>query len=218
MVIEKTSIEYKVLIEIHSLFRENINPSISNIAKGLGKSKSLNSVLNATNKLQERGLISKNEDNKIDGITDRGLSILEENNGLSLKNKLKTFLIPIVGSIACGSPTYAFEDIKGQISISEEIIKGNSEDYFILESDGDSMNEEGINKGDLLLIKKQSYANNGQIVSALIDNETATLKEFRRNDRGFFQLIPRSTNKEHKPIIVTNLIIQGILIENLGRF
>ena len=110
---------------------------------------------------------------------------------------------------ACGSPMLAEENIQAEISISTAIAKKGHE-YFLLRADGDSMNQAGINPGDLLLIRQQPTAENGQRVVALIDDE-ATVKEFDRKGDVVI-LRPRSSNKEHKPIVLTdNCIIQGVV-------
>lgn len=122
----------------------------------------------------------------------------------------RTVAIPLVGSVACGSPLMAEENIEAMIQVSLSIAKPGSK-YFLLRANGDSMNQAGINSGDLLLIKQQTYAENGQQVVALIDDE-ATVKELqRKND--FVMLLPRSDNPKHQPIILTTEFqIQGIVI------
>ena len=214
------SLEEKVLIEIGSLLDDGVYPSIGKIAKRLDMENSLNSIQIATDKLLAKGFITKDEKRKISSITENG-KIFLRGNDTRLANNFRTVDVPILGSIACGNPTYAFEDIKGYVSLSEEIAKNSAHvKYFILEATGDSMNQKGINEGDLLLLQQQNHAQNGQIILALISNESATLKEFRQNIHGFIQLIPHSDNAAHKPIIVgaENLQIQGILVKNLGSF
>ncbi len=215
----KNSTEYKVLVEINNLINDGIYPSVSKIAKWIGKSNSLNSVLIATEKLKVNWFIIKNEDNKIGWLTEKWLSFLKWNNSINLRNILKTFDLPIIWTVACWNPIYAVEDYEWYVSVSEDIIKWNPEKYFILRAEWDSMDKKGINGWDLLLLKNQNYASNWDIVLALIDNDSATLKEYRRNDKWFVQLIPHSTNEKHRPIIVReNLVIQGIFIENLWDF
>lgn len=129
---------------------------------------------------------------------------IEEDN-----HNARTVEIPLVGAVTCGSPVIAEENIEAYIPISESIAKKGSK-YFLLKASGDSMNKTGINDGDLLLVKQQSTADNGQRVVALINDET-TVKEFYK-ENGFVVLKPNSTNKEHKPIIVSdNFSIQGVV-------
>ena len=78
------------------------------------------------------------------------------------------------------------------------------------------MNQKGINDGDLVLVKQQSNANNGDIVVALIDDE-ATIKELRINDDNVV-LLPRSSNKAHTPIILSrDFIIQGLVVSTIPK-
>lgn len=125
--------------------------------------------------------------------------------------RAQTVKIPLLGSVACGIPIFADENIEAEVSISVEMIKSGYK-YFLLKAEGDSMNEAGIDDGDLLLIRQQQDANNGDRVLALIDDE-ATVKEFNRSG-AMVILKPKSTNKIHQPIILTsNFRIQGIVEE-----
>jgi len=119
--------------------------------------------------------------------------------------------VPVVGKVSCGLPIYAEENIDTYVSVSTVIAKPNNE-YFILYADGDSMNEAGINSGDMVLIKQQNGANDGDLVVALIDDE-ATIKEFNKRNNMII-LKPKSSNKEHQPIILTtDFRIQGIVVD-----
>lgn len=126
-------------------------------------------------------------------------------------SRAQTVKIPLLGSVACGIPIFADENIEAEISISKEMIKSGYK-YFLLKAEGDSMNLAGIMDGDLLLIRQQQDANTGDRILALIDDE-ATVKEYNRNN-GMVILKPKSTNKIHQPIILTSdFKIQGIVEE-----
>jgi len=119
--------------------------------------------------------------------------------------------VPVVGKVSCGLPIYAEENINTYISISKEIAKPQN-DYFILYAEGDSMNLAGINSGDMVLIKQQPSANDGDLVVALIDDE-ATIKVFHKKNNMII-LKPKSDNKQHQPIILTsNFRIQGVVAD-----
>ncbi|MCK9578221.1 transcriptional repressor LexA [bacterium] len=131
-------------------------------------------------------------------------------NTIQLSNSVNTIDIPLVGSISCGAPILAEENIETHIPVSTSLAKKGSV-YFLLRATGDSMNLAGINNGDLLLIKQQQTAENGDKVVALINDE-ATVKIFERTADTVI-LRPRSTNNTHKPIILTNnCILQGVVI------
>ena len=86
--------------------------------------------------------------------------------------------IPMLGKIAAGTPIEAISNYDEYIDISKNYLL--SEDSFALIVEGDSMIDEGIFDGDIVLISKITNVNNGDIVVALIDNEEATLKKFRK--------------------------------------
>ncbi len=126
---------------------------------------------------------------------------------------ISTIDIPLVGSVACGTPIFAKENIQAKIPVSTKLAKKGFE-YFLLRAKGSSMNLAGINGGDLLLIRKQSTAEKGDKVVALINDE-ATVKFFEQTDEVVI-LRPKSSKKKHKPIILTeNCVIQGVVVTSL---
>ena len=127
------------------------------------------------------------------------------------KTKYPTIEVPLVGTCSCGTPLLAEENIEEMIPVSTKIAKPPYR-YFILRASGDSMNRAGINGGDLVLVRQQMTANNGDNVVALIDNE-ATIKEMQISDKEII-LKPKSTSKQHKPIILSrDFRIQGVVIK-----
>lgn len=133
--------------------------------------------------------------------------IVQLNSEASLSEQ--TVKIPLLGNVACGTPIFAQENIEALIPVSKQFVKA-SNNYFILRASGDSMNEAGINDGDLVLIKQQQTANNKDLVVALIDDE-ATIKELNKSEN-IIVLKPKSNNNIHQPIILTeDFKIQGIV-------
>ncbi len=124
--------------------------------------------------------------------------------------------IPLVGVVACGIPIFAEENIETTIPVSTRIANSPTRKYYFLRAQGDSMNQKGINDGDLVLIEQTNIPESGKIVVALINDE-ATLKEFRQED-GIVYLLPHSDNPRHKPIILDesdgSISIQGIFIRS----
>jgi SOS regulatory protein LexA len=119
--------------------------------------------------------------------------------------------IPLLGLIAAGQPIEAIEN-KETIAVPQNKLPANGE-FYALRVVGDSMIEENINDGDVILVKQQSVAENGQKVVALIDGHEATLKKFYK-ERGHYRLQP--ANRTIEPIIVKKnkeLVIQGIVID-----
>ncbi|KAF0145416.1 MAG: LexA repressor [Nitrospirae bacterium] len=127
----------------------------------------------------------------------------------------RTVDIPLVGMVTCGMPILAQENIEGYIPVSVSLAKSGNK-YFLVRAKGDSMNKAGINDGDLILVRQQSAAQNGDIVVALIDDE-ATVKEFQHT-KNCVVLMPRSNNKNHKPIILTeNFQVQGVAVTTIPK-
>lgn len=113
---------------------------------------------------------------------------------------------PIVGSVPCGSPQYEEENIEEYVPLPTAIFgKG---DFFILRASGTSMIEAGIDDGDLVVVRKQSYADDGDIVVALVDNQN-TLKRFYK-DEGQKKIVLHPENRRMKDIVVDECFIQGV--------
>jgi len=125
--------------------------------------------------------------------------------------------IPLLGTIAAGEPIEAIQE-KETIAVPQDKLP-RSGDFYALRVMGDSMIDEGINDGDVILVKQQSIAENGQKVVALVDNYEATLKKFYK-ERGYIRLQP--ANKTMEPLIFRkgrDISIQGIVldvIKNIG--
>ena len=117
--------------------------------------------------------------------------------------------LPVVGSIACGSPLLAEENIECYIPISKEFL-GNG-DYFILKANGDSMVDAGICDGDYVIIRKQENAEEGQIIVALIDDE-ATLKRYYL-DKSHKKVRLHPENKKLKDMFFDSIVIQGVAVK-----
>lgn len=142
---------------------------------------------------------------------DNSLQFLNDPEGE--RNNAHTVNIPLVGTVACGSPILAEENIEAMIPVSESFIKPGHR-YFLLRAAGESMNAANINDGDLVLVRQQPVAENGEIVVALIDN-SATVKEFHCSKDAVI-LKPKSKNKEYQPIILTeNFQIQGVVVATI---
>lgn len=172
------------------------SPSLREI-NGVTGGKSPRSASLVVDRLIEAGLIKKS-----------GRALILVNSQPS--NSVNTVDVPLVGAVACGMPMLAEENIQTYISVSTELARKGST-YFLLRAMGDSMNLAGINTGDLLLIRQQETAETGDKVVALINDE-AILKSFERV-AGAVVLRPKSSNKSHKPIVLTdNCQIQGVVV------
>lgn len=142
--------------------RKGKSPSFREVMKALNMS-SLNLVRTYILALENSGRIERTRLGNIDVMP-----------------KLKpsgVAITPIVGSIACGQPVDAVEQIEESVALPRAIFGGG--DLFILHTHGDSMIDIGIKHGDLVVIRKQNTAENGDIIVAMMNGET-TLKRFYR--------------------------------------
>ena len=145
--------------------------------------------------MDERGLIT------YDGkrISNDRIEKLNSNSGV--------IRAAVVGSIACGIPNLAEENVEEYVSLPRSMF-GDGE-FFILRANGESMIDAGIETGDLVVIRKQACAEDGQIVVALVEDE-ATLKRLYREERKV-RLHPE--NAAMDDIIVDDCIIQGVAVK-----
>ncbi|MEI8270341.1 MAG: transcriptional repressor LexA [bacterium] len=184
---------------INTYIAENgISPTIEEIRKKL-KLKAVSTIHEHIDSLKEKGYLSKSENSA---------------RSLTPKKEIKTFFeITIIGKIAAGNPIEAIEDFQETIPVSSQNIKG-SKGYYALRVAGDSMIEEGIFDGDVVVIKKQSVAENGQTVVAIIDDNQATLKKLYR-EKGRFRLQPRNPYME--PLFRTEVEVRGVVVQVISN-
>jgi repressor LexA len=87
--------------------------------------------------------------------------------------------LPVMGRIAAGVPIEAISEVSHHVAVPGAMLSGRG-NHYALEVKGDSMIEAGINDGDIVVIREQTTADNGDIVVALVEDHEATLKRFRR--------------------------------------
>ena len=201
---ETTKKEKAILKFIETQVLENgYPPSVREIGKAIGLS-STATVHGYLAKLEKQGFIKK-EDKK-----GRTLKVIKGTDGKPLQESNKNFYtqkemveVPVIGKITAGQPILAVENVTDTFPIPIDFV-GNC-DSFMLTVRGESMIEAGILDGDYILVKKQSNANNGEIVVALIEDE-ATVKTFYK-EKDHIRLQPE--NHTMDPIIVPNCQILG---------
>jgi repressor LexA len=123
--------------------------------------------------------------------------------------------VPVMGRIAAGTPIEAIQTRSHTISIPPDMLSAG--DHFALEVRGDSMIEAGILDGDLVLIRRVETADTGDIVVALIDEEEATLKRFRRRGASI-ALEPANSSHEVRILPPSRVKIQGKLVGLFRRY
>jgi repressor LexA len=123
--------------------------------------------------------------------------------------------VPVMGRIAAGTPIEAIQSRTHIVNVPPELL--SSGEHFALEVRGDSMIDAGILDGDTALIKKTEAADTGDIVVALIDDEEATLKRFRRRGASI-ALEPANTAYEVRILPPNRVRIQGKLVGLFRRY
>ena len=182
-------------IKQHARDNNGSSPSLSEIMEYMSMSKA--TAYRYILELEKRGLVSY-----------CGKKTLETE--LQRKMRCGFKRIPVVGQIVCGSPDEQEEHISGYLAIPEEWIDG---ECFLLRAYGDSMIDIGIEKDDLILIKKTCRAENGEVVVALTEEGNTLKRLFWEDGR------PRlhAENKKYKPknrdIYPDQLTIQGIALK-----
>jgi len=123
--------------------------------------------------------------------------------------------VPLVGSVACGTPITAIENYETVYRLPQELI--GSGEHFMLRAKGDSMTGVGIFDSDLLVIKKQEVAHGGQIVAALIEDD-ATVKTFYKESSG--RIVLKAENPDYQDIIVESgdFRILGVLVSSFRKY
>jgi len=175
--------------------KRGYSPSLEEIQKHF-KLASVSTAHFHVKKLQELGLLEKQYNKP------RSIDIYENEVMIN---------IPLLGLIAAGQPIEAIQS-KETIAIPQNKLPRSGE-FYALRVIGNSMIDENINDGDIILVKQQNVAENGQKVVALIDNYEATLKKFYK-ERGYIRLQP--ANKTIEPIVIKKdreIAIQGIVID-----
>lgn len=164
---------------------------------GLTSSASIHAHMSS---LEKAGFISR------DQTKPRALEINPEYTNFSTN----TITIPLVGQVTAGLPILANENIEEVYAFPANLLSGkNHQDLFMLTVIGDSMINAGIFDGDIIVVRKQTMANNGEIVVALINNEEATVKRFYKNSK---KIILYPENDAYQPIEGTQITILGKVI------
>ena len=182
--------ELAVFNYIKNRLSDGLSPSVREIMTEMGF-KSTSTAHRYIEALVKEGLIEKT------GNLNRALKL--PNSTISS--------VPIIGTVTAGQPITAIEDITGYVGF--EVPGVDAQNLFALKIKGESMINAGILDGDIVIVKRDAYAENGDIVVAFIDHEDATVKRFFR-ENGHFRLQPENDTME--PIIVDSVEILGKVI------
>ena len=160
----------KIYLFIRQFINENgYPPTIRDICSSVGLN-STSTVHGHLNRLEKKGLIRR------DPTKTRAIILSDTNSA----TKQKSMQLPVIGKVTAGAPILAFENIEEYVPLPESLVR--DEHSFVLHVRGESMIGAGIYNGDYMIVRQQSYADDGDIVVALIDDE-ATVKRIFYEDK-----------------------------------
>lgn len=188
----------------HEILAKGYPPSIREICQAVDL-KSTSSVHAQLSSLEAKGYIRR------DLTKSRSIEIIDDDFSLTKRELVN---IPIVGTVSCGQPILAEQNIEDYFPVPPEYIHNTNNQTFMLRVKGDSMINVGIYEKDLVIVEQCSSAKNGEIVVALIE-DSATVKTFYK-ENGYIRLQPE--NDYMDPIIVENCEILGRVIGLFRNF
>lgn len=197
------------VMEVYEFLKQHIStygypPSVREVCSALSI-KSTATVYYYFEKLEELGYIRKSR-NKF-----RALEIVNKDD-ISSSKDVNLVEIPLIGKISAGIPITAIENYEDTYKFPEGIFKGSS--LFMLNVSGDSMLNAGINDKDLIVVKSQPTAENGEIVVAFIDGES-TVKRFYKKENKF---VLHPENELYEDIILDNVEILGVVVGLIRKY
>ena len=218
-----TKKQKNLLLFINKKLRSSgVSPSYEEMCEEL-ELKSKSGINRIVKSLEERGYIERLE-NKARAIApkkhpngqiynsvvinfkDKFINKHSHSHSITEKFKSKKDQIPLLGKIAAGTPIEAISNYGEYLDVPSSFL--TSEDCYALYVEGDSMIDEGIFDGDTVIIDKKTNINNGDIIVALIDNEEATLKKFRKKGDSI-ALEPANINYKTQIYGPDRIVIQG---------
>ena len=178
-------------------------PTLKQIAGAIDVS-SLATVHEHLQALEEKGLIKRKHGKS------RSMELTEVDSNLVSES----FDAPILGFVAAGAPIEPYTDPNATMNIPAAFVSGKKRTY-VLQVRGQSMIEDHINDGDFVVLEQTEYANDGDIIVALLDNGMATLKRFYK-EATRIRLQP--ANSTMQPIFVKNVRIQGRVVGLVRKY
>ena len=175
-------------------------PSVREIGQAVGLASS-STVHGHLSRLEKKGLIRR------DPTKPRAIEVLNDETSYPTP-KSETINIPVIGKVTAGDPITAIENIEEYLPLPESLVPSDG-NAFILTVQGESMIEAGIYDGDLVIVRSQQTAENGDIVVAMTEENEATVKRFFKEE-GYIRLQPENSTME--PIILSNITILGKVI------
>lgn len=188
---------YQAYVEQHS-----ISPTLEEVARHFEVNKV--TIFGHVSELERKGLLTR-----AGKRVSRGLQLTDLSGA---KPESGSLVIPILGKIAAGRPIEAIEDTE-TLELADLVPQGC--DVYALRVRGESMIDDGIRDGDMVLVERRSNARDGEMVVAVLPEEEATLKRIYRHPQGY-RLQP--ANAALQPIIAPSVEVRGVVLGVIRRF
>ncbi len=189
-------------LDILAFIKEEVSqkgypPSVREIGEAVGLASS-STVHGHLARLEKKGLIRR------DPTKPRAIEVLGLEDNIP---SVRSVSIPVIGKVTAGLPISAVENVEEYFPLPEHVV--GDENVFMLSVVGDSMIEAGIFNKDLVVVKQQPTANNGDIIVAMTDEDEATVKRFFK-EKNHIRLQPENSSMD--PIILESCTILGKVI------
>lgn len=181
-------------------------PTLTEIAREFRVS-SLSTVHEHLDFLEQSGFLRRDRQQA------RGLTLLDPEPEQKRSKVSDGILLPLVGTIAAGAPIEAIENRDATMTVPQEMV--GRKNAYVLKVRGDSMIESLIADGDFVVVEKTDYAKDGDMVVALLEDGTATLKRLYKQ-KNYVRLQP--ANKNYKPLQVRSVVIQGKVLGVVRKY
>ena len=186
--------------------QHGISPTHREIREEFGYS-SFGTVYKHLKLLQQKGYLRRDWNQK------RGLVLLRTVQGTQMSSGEE---IPFLGSIAAGQPIEAVSSPES-MSVPNHLFEGTASDHYVLRVSGESMIDEGIHDGDLVVVLRREVARPGEMVVALIDGDAATLKRFFPEGE-MVRLQPANPNMDPIRVRARDVKVQGVVVGLMRKF
>jgi repressor LexA len=180
------------------------SPSFEEIAENFGY-RSLATVHEHLSNLQAKGYIRKSYNES------RSIELARRAAGPG------TAELPLLGLVAAGEPIEAIEDTE-TLTVPQDMVGGSRREHFVLRVRGDSMIDEQIRSGDYVIVQARETAHEGEMVIALVDDESATMKKFYRESDGKVRLQPANPVLEPLHLEADRVRIRGVVVGVIRKY
>jgi len=181
-------------------------PSVREIGEAVGLASS-STVHGHLSRLEEKGYIKR------DPTKPRAIEIVSDTSQAAFHEE--TIHVPVIGKVTAGLPITAVENVEEYFPLPAHFTSNHNSDIFILEVVGESMIEAGILDGDKVIVRRQSIAENGDIIVAMTEEDEATVKRFyKENNR--YRLQPENSTME--PIYLDKVTVLGKVVGLFREF